>query len=323
MFPDSGPTARALLTLELLQSNPGINAAEIARRLGVSERAARRTITILRDAGIPVDGVRGPHGGYRLGPGLRRMPLMLTATEALGLVMAVLDGHHAAGRDDEPVGSALGKLISTLPTNVGRQAALMRRHAQAAPDDPDGRPDQSVTAALVTAVAEQRRARIGYRTSRSEWEEVVDPWGVVVRYGRWYLVCRSHRALAVRTYRVDRVVSVDPLDESCDVPEGLDLVALLEEHLGLGWELPTRVVIDAPIARVAPWVRPAWGRLSPYGEAGDRTLLEGSTSNPEMYAGEWLARLPFAFTVEGGDELRHAMARLAARLAASLDARTA
>ncbi len=36
----------------------------------------------------------------------------------------------------------------------------------------------------------------------------VDPWAVVIRYGRWYLLCHSHHANAIRTYRVDRVRSV-------------------------------------------------------------------------------------------------------------------
>ena len=94
------------------------------------------------------------------------------------------------------------------------------------------------------------------------------------------------------------------------------LVRLLEEHLARGWDHETRVVIDAPLADVAPYVRAPMGRLSALDDG--RTLLEGSTSNAEMYAGEWLASLPFPFRVEGGPELRAAMTGLAARLAASV-----
>jgi predicted ArsR family transcriptional regulator len=57
--PDAGPTARALLTLELLQGSPGITADRLAERLGVTERAARRYVAILREAGIPVESARG------------------------------------------------------------------------------------------------------------------------------------------------------------------------------------------------------------------------------------------------------------------------
>src|SRR4051812_49683951 len=127
--PESSPTARALLTLELVQESPGITAGRLADKLGVSERAARRYVTILREAEIPIDSVRGPYGGYRVGRGLRLPPLVFSATEALGLVMAVLDGHHQAGDPADPVGSALGTLLRALPEPVAAQAEAVRRSA--------------------------------------------------------------------------------------------------------------------------------------------------------------------------------------------------
>ncbi|MFZ0139945.1 MAG: HTH domain-containing protein, partial [Aeromicrobium sp.] len=90
----TSPTARALLVLELLQNAPGITADRLGERLGVSERAARRYVAILRETGIPIESTRGPYGGYRVGRGVRLPPLMFTATEALGLVMAALEGHR-------------------------------------------------------------------------------------------------------------------------------------------------------------------------------------------------------------------------------------
>ncbi|MCY7395498.1 MAG: HTH domain-containing protein, partial [Nocardioides sp.] len=159
---EMSPTARALRTLEILQNRPGCTADQLAERLGVTDRAARRYIAILREAGIPVESVRGPYGGYRLGRGVRLPPLVFTAAEALGLVMAVLDGRHSAADNEDPVGSGLGKLIRALPVHVGRQAATMREHARAVPDR-WARPDPSITSALVEAVGEQRQVRIGYR----------------------------------------------------------------------------------------------------------------------------------------------------------------
>ena len=69
VYDDSSPTARALLALELLQGSPGITAERLGDRLGVSERAARRYVAILREAGVPIESVRGPYGGYRVGRG--------------------------------------------------------------------------------------------------------------------------------------------------------------------------------------------------------------------------------------------------------------
>jgi predicted DNA-binding transcriptional regulator YafY len=168
----------------------------------------------------------------------------------------------------------------------------------------------------VAAVAARRCVAVTYRSEAGNaWRTEVEPWAVVVRHGRWYLLCHSRRAGAVRTYRVDRVQDVEQLDTGFEPPEDLDPVAALEEHLGVGWEFATRVVIDAPAADVAPWVRGPMGRLEP---AGEQCVLVGSTSNPTMYAAEWLAALPFAFRVEGGPELRDAVAVVAARLTAAV-----
>ena len=314
---DLSPTARALRALEILQTRPGTTADELAERLGVTERAARRYVGILREAGIPVESSPRPAtAGTGSGAGRGCLRSSSREAEALGLVMAVLDGQPAAADVDDLVGSALGKVIRALPESVGRQAAALREHASAAPDRYSARPDPATTSALVAAVAARRRVLVTYRSeSGNEWEAEVDPWAVVVRYGRWYLLCHSHRADAIRTYRVDRVRAVQQTAHEFEPPDGLDPVAALEENLGTGWEFPTRVVFDAPLAEVAPWIRPPMGRLEP---SGDGCVLVGSTSNPAMYAQEWLASVPFAFRVDGGQELRAAVATLAARVAAAL-----
>lgn len=308
------PTARALRALEVLQARPGVTADQLAQRLGVTDRAARRYVAILREAGIPIESTRGKYGGYTLGRGLRLPPLVFTATEALGLVMAALDGHHAASDAGDPVGSALGKILRVLPESVGRQAKTMREHAQAAPAGRSARPDPEATSALVAAVAAQRQVEIGYRSPTGTPREfLVDPWAVVVRHGLWYLLCHAHHVGEVRTYRIDRVRSVRATDVRCEVPPDLDPVAELERRLASGWEFETRVAFLAPYDEVAPWIRPVMGRLQPLDDA--TCLLVGSTSNPLMYAGEWLAGIPFELRIEGGPELRTAAAEVAARLA--------
>lgn len=312
------PTARALRTLEILQARPGTTADELASSLGVTERAARRYVAILREAGIAVESVRGPYGGYRLGRGTRLPAVVFTEEQALGLVMAVLDGQPSAIDADDLVGAALSKLIRALPESVGQQAAALRAYAAAAPDRRSARADPATTSALVAAVADRRRVLVGYASGNGhDWEVTVDPWAVVVRFGRWYLLCHSHRADAIRTYRIDRIRSVRQLPQRFTPPEHLDPVAVLEENLGSGWKYPTRVVFHEPYEQVAPWIRPTMGRLEP---DGDRCVLIGSTTNTQMYAQEWLAAIPFGFTVEEGPELRAAVATVAARFTGALEA---
>src|SRR6201999_3585430 len=115
---EMSPTARALLALETIQNSPGITAERLGGRLGVPERPARRYVAILREAGLPIDSVSGPYGGYQTGRGMRLPPLTFSAAEAAGLVMAVLEGHKAAADPADLVGAALAKILRVLPARV-------------------------------------------------------------------------------------------------------------------------------------------------------------------------------------------------------------
>jgi predicted DNA-binding transcriptional regulator YafY len=310
--PDASPTARALLALELIQSTPGITADRVADQLGVTDRAARRYVGILREAGVPIESVRGPFGGYRLGRGLRLPPLMFSAAEAIGLVMAVLDGHHDPGDPADPVGSALGKIVRVLPESAAVQVDAVRRITAPAPDRAAARPDPGTTTTLVQACSTRQRVRLDYRSEAgSEWVADVEPWAVVVRHGRWYLLCRNPRTDARRAYRIDRVRTVLVLDETFDPPNDLDPVAALEEHLAVGWEYDVDVVIDAPLAEVARRMPRALGRLEPVD--ADTTRLVGTTGNPWWYA-EQIAAIPVSYHIVGGPELQQTARVLGQRL---------
>jgi predicted DNA-binding transcriptional regulator YafY len=313
--PDTSPTARALLALELVQGSPGITAERLAGRLGISQRAVRRYVGILREAGIPIASVRGPYGGYHVGRGLRLPPLMFTAAEALGLVMAVLDGHHDASDPADPVGSALGKIVRALPEPVAAQAEAVRRTTAPAPDRAAARPDQETTAALVQACSSRRRVRLRYRSEAgSQWLTEVDPWAVVVRHGRWYLLCRTHATDARRAYRIDRVRELEVLDDTFSPPADLDPVAMLEEHLAIGWEHDVEVVIDAPVEIAARCLPRSLGLLEPLDASTAR--LAGSTSNPVWYA-EQLVAIPAPYRIVRCPDLREAARDLGRRLLAA------
>jgi predicted DNA-binding transcriptional regulator YafY len=317
MLPDTtSPTARSLLVLELLQDAPGITAERLSQHLGVSERAVRRYVGILREAGVPIESMRGPYGGYRVGRGLRLPPLMFTATEALGLVMAVLEGHHDTSDPADPVGSAIGKIARVLPAAVSRSVEAVRR-VQARGPDPDSSPATEVAAAVVQASSDQRRLRFGYRRGPDRQVVMeVDPWAVVVRYGRWYLLCWSHTVEARRVLRIDRMTDIEPLEPTFEPPDDLDPLDALEEHLSEGWRLEVEVVIDAPLHHVARRVRRNVGRLEPIDD--EHTRLVGSTDEPEWYA-EHLAELRVPFHVVGPPELRDAVRDLGRLLLAAAE----
>lgn len=315
---DASPTARALRALELIQGQPGITADRLGERLGVTARAARRYVATLREAGIAISSVSGPAGGYRPGRGLRPPPVVFTSAEALGLVMAVLDGHHDPDDTDDPVGSGLAKILRTLPEPVAAQADTMRRVAAPVPDHPEARPAPAQTATLVQACADGREVRVDYRTEAGR-ELVLDvqPWAVVVRHSRWYLLCHSLTSDATRAYRIDRVGRVVLLEGTFVPPRDLDPVAALVRHLGEGWDHPVEVLVDAPAERVSACIPSTMGRVEPVTEATSR--LVGSTSNPTSYAAD-LATLPGPFRVEQGDEVRAAVRTLGKRMLAAAGA---
>ena len=124
--------------------------------------------------------------------------------------MAVLDGHHEAATPTDPVGSALGKLLRALP-GAGGPAGRGGPDGDRAGPGPRRRPARpgDHRPRWCRPAAEHRRIRLGYRSEAgAEWSPEVDPWAVVVRHGRWYLLCWSHSADARRAYRIDRVVAV-------------------------------------------------------------------------------------------------------------------
>lgn len=305
-----GPTARALRTLQYLADHPGASAGDLAAELGVSERAARRCVSVLRAADVPVESTRGRHGGYRLGRGVRLPPVTFSVTEALALVMS----EHP---DSGPLGTALDKVLRALPSAIARPAAALRTTAQYTADrEPD--PDPGLTGRLVDAVIERHATRLTYQGQRGPvWSGRVDPWAVVVRHRRWYLLCLDHRSEQIRTLRIDRIQQVEVLPERIVVPEDLDAVALLEEHLGAHREHSTSVLFEAPIDRVRPFVSAPMGRLEVVDD--DSCRLVGSTSNPAMYAGEWLAWMPLVFRIEGDEALRAAAGDVAAKMARAVE----
>lgn len=336
------PTARALLALEAIQNTPGITAQRLGERLGVTERAARRYVAILREAGLPIESVTGPYGGYQVGRGMRLPPLTFSAAEAAGLVMAVLEGHRAAADPADLVGGALAKIIRVLPARVSALVRPIRDVTTTAgsagtlgtPGTSDGSGDADaeaqarararvspeLTTALFEACAAGRRLRLAYRLGSQagdgwvEREMEVDPWAVVLRHSRWYLLCWSHTRDARRVLRVDRIASAAPLPDTFTPPPGLDSLRVLEEHLSQGWKFPVDVLIDAPPAEVAWWLPRSLGALSPAGEG--QTRLLASTDTPDWYAGR-LAALPYAFQVKESPPLRDALAELGQRLLAA------
>ncbi|WP_040160769.1 helix-turn-helix transcriptional regulator [Nigerium massiliense] len=310
---EATPVARALRALEAIQDRPGITAAALAERLGVSERAVRRYVATLRDGGVPIESTGGRFGGYRLGRGARLAPVVFTEDEAIALVTSVLSV-TAGRRSSDPRMDALDKVIRALPAPA-RQVAAGVRDSATGTGAPDPLPQPAVTTTVVGAITRAQVLELAYRSEQGNeraWR--VDPWALVVRHGRWYLLCRAHHADAVRTLRIDRIIEARMVEERCVIPDGLDAGEALERALGEGWRYDVRVFIEAPPDEVAPRLGSASGTLVAV-EGGCE--LRGSTRNPWLFLCERLAPIPVPWRVLGGEEMRDAARDLAARLDAA------
>jgi predicted DNA-binding transcriptional regulator YafY len=219
---------RLVSLLLLLQTRGQLTAADIAERLEVSVRTVHRDVESLAAAGVPVEAVRGPAGGYRLAGGYRTRLTGLTADEAEALFAAGVPGPAAELGLGGELAAARLKVLAALPSELQERATRAERLFHL---DARGwfRAEDSVPhlPALASAVWSGCRVRIRYREGMRVVQRTIDPLGLVIKAGAWYLV--AHRVAGMRVYRVSRVVSVRPLDEPCSRPEGFDLAAYWRE----------------------------------------------------------------------------------------------
>ncbi len=314
------PTTRVLTVLEMLQSHPRLTGAEIARRLEVDVRTARRYIAMLEELGIPVTADRGPHGGYRLMPGFKLPPLMLTEDEALALTLGLRAARRLGLAVQTPaVEGALAKVERVLPEQVrARVRAVEETLVWDAGERLDGRPGSDIIFTLSTAVRERRRVTLQYRRSDGdEKARTFDPYGLACRRGRWYATGHCHLRGALRLFRLDRIQSMETLDETFERPAGFDVLAAVLTALGsVPRDLPLEVLLDTTMAE-ARWHISAETATLEESEGGG-VILRGFTDSAD-----WMARrlsgLGCALEVRQPPELREALRRHAARLAAWAD----
>ena len=276
---------RLLSLLLMLQARGRLTAPDAARELEVSVRTVYRDVEALSAAGVPVWTTPGRHGGIELMPGYRTDVTGMTAAESRALV--ALSGR--AVPDDLGLGSALAsavhKLVAAVPASHRPAAQTARErvlvdHAgwyRTAPAGTGGAPH---LAAVQDAVWEDRRLRVRYRHGDRRLRTcTLDPWGLVLKAGVWYLV--AARRGVPRLYRVDRVEATTTLTEAAHRPAGLDLEAVWT-RLRADVERPraattVRLRVRADLRDLVERVTAAQRTDAPVVEAGRRTGADGVT----------------------------------------------
>lgn len=315
--------ARVLALLEILQTGGVHSASTVADRLAVDERTVRRSITQLMDLGIPVDAVRGRYGGYRLAPGYRMPPLMLTDDEALAVMLGLVAVRRGAVVTSSAAAteSAAAKLRRVLPVVVRRQVeALIETADFTSPPQVDPGPGTDVLLALAEATSRHRPASISYtdRSGRTS-ERTLRPYGLVVHSGRWYVTGSDSTTGEIRTFRVDRITAITLQPGSFDTPPtfdvGIDVVDRLERA-------PRAHEVSIRIRGSADHIR----RHLPAGIAGIEAGADDGWVRVRLGAErlDWippvLAAIDRPFVIEHPGELRDLLHAFADRLHSHADA---
>lgn len=240
--------SRLLSILLLLQTRGRRTAQELAAELEVSVRTVYRDVESLAAAGVPIYAERGPSGGYQLVDGYRTRLTGLTSEEAESLFLAGIPGPAAELGLGTVLAAAQLKLLAALPPELRSRAGRVRErfHLDAPAWFHDAeRPPYLATVA--NAVWDQRSIRVRYHRWGGEVCRRLDPLGVVLKGGLWYLVARA--AGEVRTYRVSRILELEVLGEHFERPEGFDLA-----DYWASWtqQFPSRLYRGEAIVRLSP-----------------------------------------------------------------------
>lgn len=312
------PTARVLAMLELLQAGGQRTVGELAARLGVDERTVRRYAEHLADLGIPVQAQRGRYGGYRISPGYKLPPLMLTDDEAVAVVLGLRAAERAglATTDRAATASALAKVSRVLPRALGQRLDSLLSTAHFTTPARAGAPADADTLLDLAWAAQARRTVVIAYTAWDgrESQRQLDVYGLVFHSGRWYATGHDHGRHDVRTFRLDRIASIRQGDGSYVVPADFDATTQVVSGIAaVGWSHEVAVVLRTTLAEAGERLPPSVGRLN---EHPDGVLLETRVEHLDGMAC-MLAGLGWDFEVITPNALRDAVLALSDRLRVS------
>jgi predicted DNA-binding transcriptional regulator YafY len=302
---------------------------ELADRLAVDERTVRRYAGTLAELGIPVTAERGRYGGYRLSPGFKLPPLMLTDDEAVAVVLGLMAADRIGLSAETPAAAAAeAKIVRVLPPALAERLAALRaslgftmreaardRELPGATGVPErDTPDTGLLLTLGAAIRAGRRLTITYRNRMQVGgDRTIDPYGLVFHAGRWYVVAHDHRRGEIRSFRADRISGAAGTGETFEPPPGFDAV----DHLNRQWatrdyQWDVEVLVEAELPVMRRRVPASVAELTEEpGGVRMRCRAHHLTGMAQMLAG-----LGWPFTVVRPDELREIVAEHAARLTA-------
>lgn len=315
----SGPTTRVLAALELLQSHRQISGAELAERLEVDRRTVRRYIAVLEELGIPVTTEQGRYGGYSLVAGFKLPPMMFTDEETLAIALGLLAARQLGLAAYAPaIAGVEAKLERVMPDNLKRRVRAVRDTTRVIL--PRGEPslDDHALLTLTSAAEDSQRVAFRYHSpERGLMDRSIDPYGVVFRQGRWYVIGFCHLRQAMRSFRLDRIDQVQACTETFRRPADFDPATFLQDSLSSwGQDHEVSVLLHADrrtLSALGTFIPECSGQFEAH---EDGLLMNTHTDSLEWFAW-WLSQLPVRFTILAPEGLKDALRRHAQNLLAA------
>jgi predicted DNA-binding transcriptional regulator YafY len=306
------PTTRLLTVLELLQSRKQISGSEIARRLEVDVRTVRRYIVMLQDMGIPIEGERGPYGSYQLQRGHKLPPLMFTDGEAVALTLGLIAiREFRFPVDITAVEGALAKTQRVMPAPLLHQTQSVQEAITFKVTPSPAPPANEFVSFLSTAVHQRQQVRLRYQSYEGNpSDRGFDPYGIVYNEGYWYTAGYCHLRHDLRTFRMDRIVGLEPTDQTFDRPRDFDALGFVLRSLSqIPGTMQIEILVKLPLAEAQQRLDPQMGAFS---ACEDGTLIRRRASELDWFA-HFLLYLDIEFVVYQPKELKEILRRISAK----------
>jgi predicted DNA-binding transcriptional regulator YafY len=312
------PTTRVLAVLALLRAHGRMSGAELARRLEINSRTLRRYITMLQDLGIPIVAGRGRHGAYELESSYKLPPMMFTNDEAVALAIGLLAVRRLAlAGTVQAVESVQAKLEQAMPLELKQQVWTLSQAITFEATRPPIISSGDAMLTLSSATQHRRRVQMRYRSEQGQdTDRLFDPYGLAHRQGRWYVVGWCGLRQHLRSFRVDRVVTIEMIETTFERPEDFDaLTHVVQSIASLPRQYSFTVLLKTDLETAQKEVTGVFGVLEPCDEG---IRLRGSADSLDWVVGQ-LAQYAFDFVIEEPDELRDALRSHVARLTRLMD----
>lgn len=318
-------SARLLAVLGLLQTRGMWPGAELAARVDVGERTLRKDVERLRELGYPIESVRGPAGGYRLGDHGRLPPLLLDDDEAVAVAVGLGEVRAVPGIEETST-LALAKLEQVLPDRLRRRVRALHDSTDVGPANTATNVtpppvDTGLLADLAAACRDLEAIRFFYGSAEEPVE--ADPYRLVSWQQRWYVVARRRPTGEWQAFRADwMTLRVPGAGRFTPEPlEGGDYASfVLRDVASTGWQVHARIAVDAPAAEVLSRINPTVGVVETVDE--NHSVLVTGADSLEMIA-VWIGMLGLDFHVTEPPELVEHVRTLAERYRGALPAATA